>query len=153
MILHRIKEIQIPGSHQSIFLTLLDLLISTHARKALDLLILLKSILKTTGGGDGLIEEWNGRVWLNPPYGNFTKTWLDKLRKHGNGIALVFTAFETTWGQDHAKTADGIYLLKGRVSFIDSYGKKSNNAGKGSCLIVYGKQNLESLKNIPGVLK
>lgn len=101
-------------------------------------------------GDDGLKEKWFGRVWLNPPYGKNTRHWLNRLREHGNGIALVFTAFETSWGQDHAKTADGIFLLAGRVSFIDENGKARNNAGKGSCLIVYGKENLQI--NMKGLL-
>ena len=94
-------------------------------------------------GEDGLMLSWNGRIWLNPPYGKNTGKWLDKLRKHGNGIAIVFTAFETSWGQSHSKTADGIFLLSGRIAFIDKYGKKRNNAGKGSCLIIYGENNLD----------
>ena len=103
-------------------------------------------------GQDGLAPHWEGRVWLNPPYGNFTRVWLTRLREHGNGIALVFTAFETTWGQEAVKTSDGIYLLAGRVSFIDQNGVAKNNAGKGSCLVVYGKENLESVKKLKGVL-
>lgn len=103
-------------------------------------------------GRDGLSCEWRGRVWLNPPYGKNTPIWMYKLREHGNGIALVFTAFETRWGQEHAKTADGILLIAGRVSFIDQSGRTQNNAGKGSCLIAYGKNNIESIKKIKGVL-
>lgn len=101
-------------------------------------------------GCDGLELPWSGRVWLNPPYGKNTRHWLNRLRQHGNGIALVFTAFETSWGQDHVRTADGIFLLAGRVSFIDENGNKRNNAGKGSCLIIYGQENLKV--NMKGVL-
>ena len=105
-----------------------------------------------SGKIDGLTAQWSGRVWLNPPYGKETPKWLDKLRVHGNGIAIVFTAFETKWGQDHAKTADGILLMAGRVSFIDQFGKTQNNAGKGSCLIAYGNENVKDISKIKGVL-
>lgn len=44
---------------------------------------------------DGLSKEWEGRVWLNPPYGNETRKWLKKLAEHGNGIALIFARTET----------------------------------------------------------
>lgn len=44
---------------------------------------------------DGLAKPWHGRVWLNPPYGNKTKSWLSRLALHGNGIALVFARTET----------------------------------------------------------
>lgn len=101
---------------------------------------------------NGLELPWNGRVWLNPPYGKFTPMWLRKLREHGNGMALVFTAFETRWGQEALRSADGIYMLSGRVSFIDQFGKTQNNAGKGSCLVIYGKNNLNSVEKLSGVL-
>lgn len=45
--------------------------------------------------GDGLSAEWNGRVWLNPPYGRKTFAWLAKLAKHKSGIALIFARTET----------------------------------------------------------
>ena len=49
---------------------------------------------------DALQQEWNGRVWMNPPFSNpgpFITRWLS----HNNGIALVpFTKarwFQTLW--------------------------------------------------------
>ena len=46
---------------------------------------------------DGLTAEWRGNVWLNPPYGPPTviTPWMQRLAKHGNGIALVFARTET----------------------------------------------------------
>lgn len=44
---------------------------------------------------DGLKMPWFGRVWLNPPYGKQTFTWLAKLAEHGDGIALIFARTET----------------------------------------------------------
>ena len=44
---------------------------------------------------NGLIQEWIGRVFLNPPYGPETGKWLQKLAEHGNGIALIFARTET----------------------------------------------------------
>ena len=93
-------------------------------------------------GEDGLALPWHGKVWLNPPYGKNTGVWLEKLHQHGNGIALVFTAFETRWGQEALKEADGVYLLSGRISFLNEDGEVENNAGKGSCLLIYGQDNL-----------
>ncbi|HVI40922.1 MAG TPA: DNA N-6-adenine-methyltransferase, partial [Anaerovoracaceae bacterium] len=43
----------------------------------------------------GLKASWHGRVWLNPPYGKQIGPWLEKLKSHGDGIALVFARTET----------------------------------------------------------
>lgn len=36
---------------------------------------------------DGLIQDWTGRVWLNPPFSN-ARPFIEKLIEHGDGIAL-----------------------------------------------------------------
>lgn len=41
---------------------------------------------------DGL---WEGRVWLNPPYGKETFKWIERLAHHGDGIALIFARTDT----------------------------------------------------------
>src|SRR6185503_8425133 len=48
-----------------------------------------------TTAEDGLSQPWEGRVWLNPPYGPHAAKFLAKLAKHGNGIALTFARTET----------------------------------------------------------
>ena len=37
---------------------------------------------------DGLKEEWQGLVWMNPPYSKPTP-WVEKFLAHANGIALL----------------------------------------------------------------
>ena len=45
---------------------------------------------------DGLYQEWEGRVWLNPPYKNpLIGKFMKRLAEHGNGIALVFNRMDT----------------------------------------------------------
>lgn len=48
-----------------------------------------------TKDDDGLQKDWQGCVWMNPPYGSECQKWLAKLAEHGNGIALVFARTET----------------------------------------------------------
>jgi hypothetical protein len=103
-------------------------------------------------GQDGLMLPWKGRVWLNPPYGREINQWLVTLAHHGNGIALTFTALETQWAQHILKLADAVLLLAGRICFIDRFGQKSTNAGKGSCLIAFGQRNVIALQNLRGVI-
>lgn len=62
---------------------------------------------------DGLTQPWEGRVWLNPPYGRETFKWLARLADHGSGLALIFARTETqgfheqVWGK-----ADALFLQR-----------------------------------------
>ncbi|MCD6160929.1 MAG: adenine methyltransferase [candidate division Zixibacteria bacterium] len=95
---------------------------------------------------DGLSKEWVGNVWLNPPYGPHTKTWLKKLYNHGQGIALVFARTDCRWFQDICIHADGILFLRGRIKFVDGYGKTGGSgAGSGSMLVAWGRDNAQRL--------
>lgn len=102
---------------------------------------------------DGLAEAWHGRVWCNPPYGQHTWLWLDRLAMHGTGTALVFARTETTgfvdtvWG-----AAAGVMFLHGRLDFHRADGSKGANAGAPSCLVAYGLQDADILQHcgLPG---
>ena len=96
---------------------------------------------------DGLIQEWKGRVWCNPPYGNKTFDWMDKLAKHGNGIALIFARTETKgFHKSIWQKADAVFFFKGRLRFYKQSGVKADSANAASCLIAYGKSNVEAIK-------
>lgn len=105
---------------------------------------------------NGLIKNWFGRVWLNPPYGSETGKWLRKLVNHGNGIALIFARTETKMFFDHVwSKADALLFIKGRLYFYDVDGIKAKaNSGAPSVLIAYGKENVQMLEqsNIEGML-
>lgn len=99
---------------------------------------------------DGLSKEWFGRVWLNPPYGNKAAKWLEKLTKHGNGIALIFARTETKMFFDHVwDKADALLFFKGRLFFHHITGEQAKqNAGAPSVLIAYGENNVEALRKV-----
>lgn len=97
---------------------------------------------------DGLTKPWEGRVWLNPPYGPETYIWLDKMSHHKSGVALVFARvetkgfFRTVW--DRAK---GILFLRGRIWFYRADGTRAKgNAGAPSILIAWSDEDCEILK-------
>lgn len=92
---------------------------------------------------DGLSNPWHGRVWLNPPYGKEAVRWIDRLNQHGNGIALIFARLETKWIQPYL--ADGFFQLEGRLKFLKPDFSEDSNAGTGSILIPFGRQNLGSI--------
>jgi len=96
---------------------------------------------------DGLNKNWNGRVWLNPPYGPQTGKWLDKLSKHGNGVALIFARTETAMFHEYVwSKASAVLFLKGRLYFHYVDGSRAAaNAGGPSVLVAYGSDNINSL--------
>lgn len=95
---------------------------------------------------NGLRQRWEGRVWLNPPYGNQTVKWMEMLAQHGDGIALIFARTETgsffpwVWEYAHA-----LLFIKGRVRFWTKEGHEGGPAGAPSVLIAYGKANADAL--------
>jgi hypothetical protein len=97
---------------------------------------------------DGLAQEWDGRVWCNPPYGLEAAEWLSKLADHGDGIALIFARTETkmffdfVWGK-----ASAVLFLYGRLHFHHINGDKAKaNAGAPSVLVAYGQDNVTALR-------
>ena len=44
---------------------------------------------------DGLIQKWEGKVWMNPPFKEAGK-WMTKFHEHANGVALVPVS-KTKW--------------------------------------------------------
>ena len=73
---------------------------------------------------NGLSQKWTGRVWCNPPYGRETFKWLNKLAKHGDGIALIFARTETKgFHSEIWNKADAIFFFRGRLRFYHVTGK------------------------------
>ena len=96
----------------------------------------------------GLMNQWFGRVWLNPPYGPEAGKWLEKLANHGNGIALIFARTETAFFHRTIwQKADAILFFKGRLHFYRPDGTKADgNAGAPSVLIAFGEDNVKRLQ-------
>lgn len=92
--------------------------------------------------------EWYGRVWLNPPYGSALKHWLVKLVNHRNGIALVpsRTEVESWFWPLIWERADAVFFFKGRLYFHRPDGSTAGNAGHGSVLAAYGRNNVEAIE-------
>jgi len=57
---------------------------------------------------DGLIQDWHGLVWCNPPYSK-PAPWIDKFIDHANGIMMIQVSrskgFLKLW-----EAADGIVI-------------------------------------------
>ena len=97
---------------------------------------------------DGLSKDWFGRVYLNPPYGRGMELWIEKLKFHGNGIALIFARTETKCFFEHIwNDADAILFVKGRIRFYHISGIQAGTPGAPSVFIAYGTENALALKN------
>lgn len=95
---------------------------------------------------NGLAREWAGRVYCNPPYGQFAAQWLERCAAYGNAIALVFARTETAVFQDHIwPKADAMLFLRGRLSFRLPGGGRAGPAGAPSVLIAFGENNADVL--------
>jgi transcriptional regulator with XRE-family HTH domain len=89
---------------------------------------------------DGLIREWHGSVFCNPPYGRQIANWTAKCRcsvESGSAdlvIALLPARSDTSWWhRDVAGRAD-VFLLRGRLAFGDGV----QSAPFASALAVWG---------------
>lgn len=100
---------------------------------------------------DGYTKKWDGFVWMNPPYGKETSKWMNKLKEHSNGIALIFVRTETkcffdnVWGK-----ANAILFIKGRISFCYVDGSVAGTSGAPSCLVAYGDLAVHRLETALG---
>jgi transcriptional regulator with XRE-family HTH domain len=81
-------------------------------------------------GADGLTDTWTGRlVYLNPPYSQLL-LWLRRAHEQwraGNVetvVGLVPVRTDSSWFHEVFSSDADIFLLKGRVSFLDTKGKK-----------------------------
>ena len=104
---------------------------------------------------NGLAQEWQGRVFLNPPYGRDTTKWMQRMANHtGGGIALIFARTDTTaWQEFVFPFANSILFLRRRLTFFTVDGKEGKTtAGAPSALIAYGNGDAAVLE-LPMVLE
>lgn len=70
-----------------------------------------------TMADDGLSQEWEGRIWMNPPFSAYT-AWAHRSIEHGSGIALGSVGVNTRWGTMLWECADAITLLPQDMQFV-----------------------------------
>lgn len=96
---------------------------------------------------NGLIKDWFGLVFCNPPYGSETKLWLNKMSQHKNGIALVFARTGTRWWQELAPTTSLICFIAGRIKFVNGQTNEVQAAaGADSVLMAWGDISANALR-------
>lgn len=111
---------------------------------------------------DGLSSEWVGSVWLNPPFHRYqVGQWIEKLGRHGDGIALLHARTETAWFREAWKRASAMLFMAQRIIFHKPDGSFSTtkngdvaNSGAPPVLVAFGVQCADRLatSEIPGAL-
>jgi hypothetical protein len=98
---------------------------------------------------DGLLQPWEGRVWLNPPFGSEKWKFLERMVEHNNGVALLPACTETdgffrlVWPK-----ATAICFLKSRPHFHYADGRRAPfNSGAPIVLVAYGEEKEEFVMN------
>lgn len=102
-----------------------------------------------TKNDDGLLMNWFGRVWCNPPYGKYMGMFMEKMALHNDGIGLVFARTETKSFQNYIfPFAESILFIKGRIFFYDANGNRADsNSGAPSVLVSYGEENADAIED------
>lgn len=81
-----------------------------------------------TKADNGLVAEWTGSVWLNPPFSG-KRPWYERLVAHGNGIALMPARTETHDLQTYMEAAHALLFLRGRIYFERGHRPGGNGVG------------------------
>jgi hypothetical protein len=103
---------------------------------------------------NGLELPWEGKVWMNPPYGREIVKWMDKFVSHNNGICLTFARTDTVWGQKALKNATAVCFIAKRIAFVTKELKKGASAPAPSMMLAMGDACAETLlkSNIEGIM-
>jgi len=99
-----------------------------------------------TAADDGLIQQWSGNVWMNPPYAQpliaqFSEAVARKFQEGEieQACVLVNNATETSWFHTLASCASAVCFPRSRIRFVDPGGKPSGAPLQGQAILYMGK--------------
>lgn len=94
-----------------------------------------------TKADDGLSQEWQGLVWMNPPFGgrHGHVPWLQRFLAHANGVAVVRAYTSAGWFHDLAVRAETMLFPRGKTKFIRPDGSVGTAPGHGVVLLGMGE--------------
>ena len=85
---------------------------------------------------NGLMQEWRGVCWMNPPYGRGIGEWMRKAYESSKQgaivVCLVPARTDTAWWHDYAMKGN-IEFIRGRLKF----GGSKNSAPFPSAVVVF----------------
>lgn len=90
---------------------------------------------------DGLMSEWGGVNFVNPPYSRALPLWVkkafDEWQKGKTVVMLIPSRTDTRWWHDYCMKATEIRFIKGRLKFDD----QKNSAPFPSAIIIFKANN------------
>lgn len=101
-----------------------------------------------TVADNGLLHEWWGRVWLNPPYGRLVmKHWINRMNLHGDGIMLINAVTANLSFHQAMDVADSMFLFRRRLNFYERVGDQwvMRKGLAPSVLLAYGEYNSDAI--------
>ncbi len=94
---------------------------------------------------DGLVQEWAGNIWLNPPYAQpLVSQFAERVANFysdgeiSQACVLVNNATETVWFQNMACVASAICLVSGRIKYLDTSLTPRNTPLQGQTILYFG---------------
>lgn len=89
---------------------------------------------------NGLIQEWSGSVFMNPPYGRLIGQWMKKAFESSLSgctvVCLVPARTDTAWWHNYAMKGT-VRFIRGRIKF----GGCKNSAPFPSAIVIFGYAN------------
>lgn len=90
--------------------------------------VVAKRKILLSAGGDGLTDDWSGRLaFVNPPFSELLR-WLRRAHDQWRAgkvetvVCLVPVRTDSAWFHEILSRDADVYLLKGRVRFLNSHG-------------------------------
>ena len=89
-----------------------------------------------------LEKNWVHTWWMNPPYSEIS-TWMkyayeQHLKHNVTGVALIYSKTDTRYWHDYVEGKAEVHFIKGRIKFLDEFGKQSkNSAPYPSCYVIW----------------
>ena len=107
---------------------------------------------------DGLSQPWQGRIWCNPPYGQWTELFIAKGLKEyqaGNAAALLFliNQSDAAWLMDVEPKFSLACKLRKRIRFIQPDGTPGNSPGRGQLFLYLGDRTGQFRENFEPIGK
>lgn len=92
---------------------------------------------------NGLLQDWDGVVWCNPPYGREIGKWVEKAYKSYQDGAIIVMLLpartDTKWFHDYILEKAEIRFIRGRLKF----GGSKNAAPFPSMVVIFRPKEVE----------